>query len=88
MVTALVEKTSKQQGSYTNVTFNVGGVLLYTGNAGQYSWIEALFAEGETSATLTVELAICDWNAKGLKGCVLAVVLEDGAKIMNTYSWN
>ena len=78
VVTATVEKTSKQQGSYTNVTFNVGGVLLYSGSAAQYSWLESFFADGETSATLTVELALCDWNAKGLKGCVLAVITEDG----------
>lgn len=87
VVTALVSKTSTQQGSYTNVTFNVGGLLLYTGNAKQYSWIESFFAEGETSATLTVELALCDWNAKGLKGCVLAVVLEDGTKVLNTLNF-
>ena len=83
VVTALVQKTSTTQGSYTNVTFNVGGLLLYTGSPTQYSWLEALFAEGETEATLTVELALCDWNAKGLKGCVLAVVNEDGSKIYN-----
>ena len=83
VVTALVQKTSVTQGTYTNVTFNVGGLLLYTGNSAQYSWLEALFAEGETEATLTVELALCDWNAKGLKGCVLAVVNEDGSKIYN-----
>ena len=82
VVTALVQKTSKQQGSYTNVTFNVGGVLLYTSSAKQYSWLESFFAEGETEATLTIELALCDWNAKGLKGCVLAVYTDDG-KICN-----
>ena len=84
IVTAKVAKVSKQQGSYTNVTFYVGDVLLYTGSASQYSWIENnFFAEGELEATLTVELAICDWNAKGLKGCVLAVYNEDGSKICN-----
>ena len=84
VVTAKVAKVSKQQGSYTNVTFYVGDVLLYTGSASQYSWIENnFFAEGELEATLTVELAICDWNAKGLKGCVLAVYNEDGSKICN-----
>jgi hypothetical protein len=59
-------------------------VLLYTGNANQYSWIQDnFFAEGELEATLTVELALCDWNAKGLKGCVLAVYNEDGSKVYN-----
>ena len=88
VVTALVAKTSTQQGSYTNVTFNVGGLLLYTGKATQYSWLESFFAEGETSATLTVELALCDWNAKGLKGCVLAVVNADGTKVLNTLNFD
>ena len=82
VVTAVVQKTSKQQGSYTNVTFNVGGILLYTSSAKQYSWIESFFAEGETEATLTIELALCDWNAKGLKGCILSVITEDG-KVYN-----
>jgi hypothetical protein len=84
IVTAKVAKTSTQQGTYTNVQFWVGNVLLYTGNANQYSWIQDnFFAEGELEATLTVELALCDWNAKGLKGCVLAVYNEDGSKVYN-----
>lgn len=87
VVTALVEKVSKQQGSYTNVTFYVGGVLLYSGSATQYQWLEQFFSEGETSATLTVELALCDWNAKGLKGCVLAVETDNG-KVYNTSNFN
>lgn len=87
VVTATVEKVSRQQGSYTNVTFYVGGVLLYSGSATQYAWLEQFFAEGETSATLTVELALCDWNAKGLKGCVLAVVTDNG-KVYNTSNFN
>jgi uncharacterized protein YdeI (BOF family) len=82
VVTALVQKTAKQQGSYTNITFNVGGVQLYSGSAKQYSWLENFFAEGETEATLTIEFALCDWNAKGLKGCVLSVITENG-KIYN-----
>ena len=86
VVTALVQKTSTQQGSYTNVTFNVGGIMLYTGQATQYAWIEEFFPEGETSATLTIEFALCDWNAKGLKGCILAVITEDG-KVYNEFNF-
>ena len=91
VVTAKVEKVSKQQGSYTNVTFYVGGdsgVLLYSGSAAQYSWLEDFFKSGESSATLTVELALCDWNAKGLKGCVLAVYNDDGTKTYNTLNFS
>ena len=86
-VKAEVKKVSRTQGSYTNVTFYVGDILLYSGNATQYAWLEAFFAEGELSAELTVELALCDWNAKGLKGCVLAVITEDG-KVYNTANFN
>ena len=82
VVTATVTKNSSTHGSYTNVTFNVGSVLLYSSGAAQYSWLEAFFADGETSATLTVELALCDWNAKGLKGCVLSVITDNG-KVYN-----
>lgn len=84
VITATVEKTSNQQGSYTNVTFNVGGILLYTSSAAQYAWVEEFFAEGETSTVLTIELALCDWNAKGLKGAILAVYNADGSKTYNT----
>ena len=88
VVTATVKKTSVQQGSYTNVTFYVGDVQLYSGSASQYSWLEAFFADGQSSAELTVELALCDWNAKGLKGCVLAVYNADGTKTCNTFNFN
>ena len=87
VVTANVAKVTKQQGSYTNITFYVGGVLLYSGSAGQYSWLESFFEDGKSEATLTVELALCDWNAKGLKGCVLAVHTDDG-KVYNTLNFN
>lgn len=87
VVTAEVKKVSATFGSYTNVTFYVGDILLYSGSASQYAWLEEFFEEGKLSATLTVELALCDWNAKGLKGCVLAVATEDG-KVYNTTNFN
>ncbi|MBQ7390040.1 MAG: OB-fold nucleic acid binding domain-containing protein [Clostridia bacterium] len=88
VITTTVEKTVRQQGAYTNVTFNAGDILLYSGSASQYSWLEAFFAEGETSAELKIELALCDWNAKGLKGCVLAVYDENNEKVYNTLNFN
>ena len=57
-------------------------VLLYSGGKDQYKWLQAY--EGQT---ITLELAICDWNAKGLKGCVLAVVNDDGTKVYNTLNF-
>ncbi len=88
VLTAAVTRSSVQQGSYTNVTFNVDGLLLYTGSASQYAWIAEYFEEGESSGTFTLELALCDWNAKGLKGCVLSITLDDGTKVYNTTNFN
>ncbi len=53
-------------------------VLLYSGGKDQYNWLKTY-----NGTVITIELALCDWNAKGLKGCVLAVVNEDGSKIYN-----
>ena len=58
-------------------------VLLYSGGKDQYNWLK-----GYNDEIITVELALCDWNAKGLKGCVLAVVNEDGSKVYNTLNFN
>lgn len=58
-------------------------VLLYSGGKDQYKWLQDY-----DGMTITVELALCDWNAKGLKGCVLAVVNEDGSKVFNTLNFN
>ena len=62
-----------------NITLIDGNnsIILYAGGNPQYAWIAE--HEGET---ITVELALCDWNAKGIKGCVLAIV-EDGGKTLN-----
>ena len=80
-VYVITTKVTRNVTPYST-TYNVGDILLYSGSGGQYSWLGNFFAEDETEATLTVELAICDWNNKGLKGCVLAVITEDG-KIYN-----
>ena len=52
--------------------------------AGQYSWMEAYYGQ-----EVTMEIAPCNWNDKGFwAGCVLAIRLEDGTKIMNTYNFD
>ena len=80
-VYVITAKVTRKVAAYST-TYSVGDVLLYSGDGTQYSWLGNFFAEGENEVTLTVELAICDWNNKGLKGCVLAVITEDG-KIYN-----
>ena len=76
--------------SYYSVTVQVQDpnktstyVLLYSGGKDQYNWLK-----GYNGQTVTIELALCDWNAKGLKGCVLAVVNDDGSKVLNTLNFN
>ena len=61
----------------TLVDSNGNSIMLYTGNVDQYSWLRAY--DGKT---VTVELALCNWNNKGIKGCVLSVVTDNG-KILN-----
>ena len=54
-------------------------VTLYCSGAKQYSWLTE-FAGQE----ITVELAACNWNDKSFyAGCVLAVVNEDGSRVLN-----
>lgn len=79
-------KLTKITSAYS-VNYYIDGFLLYSGGKTQYAWLDTFFEEGTTEANVTVELAICDWNAKGLKGCVLAVITEDG-KICNELNFN
>ncbi|MBE6620943.1 MAG: hypothetical protein E7625_06255 [Ruminococcaceae bacterium] len=53
-------------------------LLLYSASGKQYSWLND-FAGKE----ITVEIALCNWNDKtDYRGCVLAVITEDG-KVYN-----
>ena len=56
--------------------------LLYSGNKIQYAWLDDYIG-----ADLTIELAVCDWNNKGNKGCVLSITTADGTKIVNEYNF-
>ena len=38
--------------------------------------------------TVTVELALCNYNGSAYKGCVLSVTDSEGNKTMNTYNFN
>ena len=77
VITATVTKVETKY--YTNFYLEDGTnkILLYASSASQYSWLNDFVDQ-----TVTVELAVCDWNAKGLKGCVLAVHTTDG-KVVN-----
>lgn len=70
---------------YSNiyVTDGENDLILYCSGSGQYSWLKAYNGQ-----TVTVEIAPCNWNSKaGFAGCVLAVVNEDGTKVLNTFNF-
>ena len=70
---------------YTNINIkDASGTLgLYCSSASQYNWLKA-FAGQE----ITIEIAPCNWNDKTYyRGCVLAVVLADGTKVLNNLNF-
>ena len=75
-------------GRYTSLTVtdkNGTALKLYMSGANQYSWMSEYYGD-----YITVEVAPCNWNNKTdeYRGCVLAIVLEDGSKIYNTLNFN
>ena len=59
-------------------------ISLYCSGAGQYSFLEQF--DGQT---VTVEIAACNWNDKNYwRGCILAVITEDGSKVYNTLNFD
>ena len=70
---------------YSNiyVTDGTNDLILYCSSSSQYSWLKAY--DGQT---VTVEIAPCNWNSKAnFAACVLAVVNEDGTKVLNTLNF-
>ena len=83
-VTATVEVVETPY--YTNIKLVDGDVTinLYCSSAKQYAWLQEYAGQ-----TITLELAPCNWSSKDTyPACVLAVVLEDGTKIVNTLNFN
>ena len=76
-----------QNGYYTTMTLVAEDgttINLYNSSAAQYSFLNAY--EGEQ---ITIEIAACNWNDKTYwRGCVLAVVHEDGTKTYNTLNFD
>ena len=81
-VYVVTAKITKNATTYST-TYSFGGLLLYSGGGAQYAWLDQ-FIDAESC---TIELALCDWNAKGLKGCILAVITDDG-KVYNELNFN
>lgn len=59
-------------------------ITLYASGVSAYSWLSN-YAKDQV---VTLEIALCNWNAKGYKACVLAICLEDGTKILNTTNFD
>ena len=71
---------------YSNIYLVDGSteLLLYCSSASQYNWLKAYNGQ-----EITVEVAPCNWNDKtNYRGCVLAVVNDDGSKVYNTLNFN
>ena len=70
---------------YTNIYLTDGTtkVTLYCSSASQYGFLKAYAGQ-----EVTVEIAACNWNNKTYwRGCVLAVVHEDGTKTVNALNF-
>ncbi len=79
---ATVKVTEGQYSSTISIADGDTNLLLYCSGAKQYAFLQQ-FAGQE----VTIELALCNWNCKGYKGCVLAVRLADGTKVLNTLNF-
>lgn len=64
-------------------------LALYCSGANQYSWLKKYAGEnGNPGKTITIELALCNWNKKNpFKGCVLAVLGQNGEKDVNVVNF-
>ena len=79
IVTGTVKFVESTFYSNAYITDGTTDLLLYTSSGNQYSWLKDYVGQ-----TITIEVAPCNWNEKTTyRGCVLAVVLEDGTKILN-----
>ena len=84
IVTATIEIV--ETAYYTNIKLVDGDVSinLYCSSAKQYSWLKEFAGQ-----TVKMELAPCNWSSKNTyPACVLAVLLDDGTKIVNTLNFS
>jgi hypothetical protein len=81
--------TMKVKVTETGYTINLTSldgsfsITLYSGSKAQYKMLQAYVGQ-----EITVEIAACNWNSKGYKGAVLAIILADGTRIVNTLNFN
>lgn len=82
VVTGTIRQESTNWSLNTYVGDGQNEFFLYSGGKSDYAWLTPYVGQ-----TLTIELAVCDWNNKGNKGCVLSITLADGTQIFNTYNF-
>ena len=83
-LTATIVFKGDDYSSTVHVSDGTSEVRLYTSSANQYNWLKTYVGQ-----TVTVEIVPCNWNSKNYyTGCVTAIILEDGTKILNTLNWN
>lgn len=84
VVKAVVEVVETAYYTNLKITYNGVELPLYCSGAAQYSWLKQYAGQ-----EITIEVAPCNWNDKqdNYRGCVLAVVLEDGTKVLNTLNF-
>lgn len=78
----------KETNYYTSIAItglvdSTTTMSLYCSNAGQYEFLKPY-----ANQTVTLELAMCNWNSKNYyTGCVISVT-KDGVKTINTLNFN
>lgn len=75
---------------YINSPISDDQIILYCSSANQYNWLKKYAGEnGELGETITIEIALCNWNKKSpFRGCILAVHGENGEKEVNTLNFS
>ena len=79
---ATVEVVEAQYYAIVKLTGNGAELTLYTSSASQYNWLK-----GFNGQEVNMELALCNWNCKGYKGCVLSVINADGTRTVNSLNF-
>ena len=77
-IKASVERVKGGFSTNTILKDGENELLLYSGNAGDYQWLEQFAGKGELEA----HVMLCDWNQKGLKGACLSVT-QNGVTYYN-----
>ena len=82
VVTGTIRQEETAYSLNTYIGDGTNEFFLYSGNKNHYAWLTPYVGQ-----ELTIEIAVCDWNNKGNKGCVLSITLADGTKIINTFNF-